>query len=541
MTTMTTAAKTKASDTGVLVSARLSDPHKVAESEAQLRDCQHKVSTVLTRLYAKPEHGGHPFLFAISASKNHELATELPGLGIPFTTAATDGRKYYWNPVFLSKLTVDQATVVMLHESFHVIFFHFSRMVSLANKQVVNWAMDYVVNSAIMKDHTDLGRKGALFGTEAEPGELGAPLKLQDLLDAIDGKKPFPSHRVCFADESLYGRDPVSIYREIMDHYEKSPNKCPTCGGLSKKGKGQGQGQQGQGQQPGQGQGQGQGKGQQPGQGSGQGQGDCNGGCQPGQGQGGGWSCKCPDCGGMPALDSMDAHVASTVSKEDVIADLMKARNTVKAMGRGKMPSAAEEMLTELDKPVLKFTDIVRSSCQKKVRDAGRNNDWTRLRRRFLVTEPMMVLPQRHTHKANVLVMLDTSGSMGAKDMSYGLGQLKCLGETEVTIVPCDAKPYWEAAVKIEKAADMKPQDVKIKGRGGTVFEEFFRDFEKELGRRRMDASRPDCIVILTDGDCGTINPRLKPRSDVVWVLTRDHQSFNPTFGRVCPLRHERM
>jgi hypothetical protein len=109
---------------------------------------------------------------------------------------------------------------------------------------------------------------------------------------------------------------------------------------------------------------------------------------------------KCPDCGGMGALDSMDIHMPTSVTKEEVIADLMKARNTVKAMGRGKMPSAAEEILTELDKPVLKFTDIVRNSCQKKVRDAGRNNDWTRVRKRFLVTDPEMILPQRHTHKA---------------------------------------------------------------------------------------------------------------------------------------------
>lgn len=527
---MTTAARAKTST--ITVSTRLSDPGKVAENDAELRACQEKVSTVLTRLYAKPEHGGHPFLFALAAAKDHELATELPGLGMPFTTAATDGKKYWWNPKFLMKLTVDQATVVMLHESFHVVFFHPTRMLSLPNKYVVNMAVDYVVNGVIMQDHKDLGRKGTLFGTDSEPGELGAPLKFQDLLDAIDGKKDFPKHRVCFADETLYGRDPVSIYREIMEHVEKSPNKCPSCGGLTGKKKGQGQ-QQGKGQQPGQGQG------KQPGQGQGQGQGDCSGSCQPGQGQGGG-SCKCPDCGGMGALDSMDIHVPTSVTKEEVIADLMKARNTVKAMGRGKMPSAAEEILTELDKPVLKFTDIVRSSCQKKVRDAGRNNDWTRVRKRFLVTDPEMILPQRHTHKANVLVMLDTSGSVGAKDMAYGLGQLKCLGETEVTVVPCDAKPYWDAAVKIEKAGDMKPKDIKIKGRGGTVFDEFFSDFERELKKRRL-GSRFDCIVMLTDGDCGTIPMKLKPRCDVVWVLTRDYKSFTPTFGRVAPLRNERM
>jgi hypothetical protein len=249
------------------MNSRLSDPQKVAESEAELKACQEKVSTVLTRLYAKPEHGGHPFLFALSASKDHELATELPGLGMPFTTAATDGKKYWWNPKFLMKLTVDQATVVMLHESFHVVFFHPTRMLSLTNKYVVNMAVDYVVNGVIMQDHKDLNRKGVLFGTDAEPGELGAPLKFQDLLDAIDGKRDFPKHRVCFADEALYGRDPVSIYREIMEHVEKSPNKCPSCGGLTGKKKGQpGQGQQGKGQ----------GQGQQ-----GQGQGDCG---QPSQG-----------------------------------------------------------------------------------------------------------------------------------------------------------------------------------------------------------------------------------------------------------------
>lgn len=501
-----------------MIGTRLTDPRaawKAAqEKQKELREkgeknipellpmqelCE-KIESTMTRMFRQPQNGGNPFLFALTAPKEHELAMELPGCQ-EFSTAATDGKKFYWNPFFLSKMDRDELPIVMEHEGYHVIFFHPTRMTS-ADPDVRNWAMDYVVNSFIEKDHKDQGRKNKLWG-----GNLGQPWSLQMLLDYIDAKTEKPTGDLIFADVSLYGRPPEAIYNEIMEHLEKSPRRCPECGALSinpKTGK--------------------------PTKGPCANRPDCE-----HQGQ-----C-CPHCGaelngkgsgvgdGMPS--PLDSHIDSKASKQEVQSDVARAAQTAQQM-RGTVPSHIEDFLGELMQPSLKFTDLIRSSMMKKIQDAGMINDWKHFRRRYLVGgkgRMRQYLPKRHTHRPRYLAGLDTSGSMSEQDMVFGVSQLQALGNSEGLVVPMDAEPHWDAATPIENAGDLK--SVKIKGRGGTVFDDFFRDFAKKVGKEW------DCIIILTDGDCGNIPIELKPPIDVVWVLTRNHRDFKPTFGRVAPLR----
>lgn len=512
----------------ITIGSRLSDPDQVGGD--RMEGLKSKISTVLTRLFAKPENGGHPFLFALAAAKDHQLKLKIPGLHMPFKTAATDGKKFFWNPDFLFSLNEDQATVVMLHESFHVCFYHCSRMMAMENKRVANWAVDYVVNGVIWQDHKTTNRKADLWGTAKDPGPLGSPLSLSDLLAAIAGKQDIPDGLHCFADETLYGRSPESIYDEIMAAMEKSPNKCKSCGSVSmgkKKDRGAGKkGEKQQGKGPGKGE-----KGEKQ-EGDGEGEGEHSHG-EDGEGCGGEGGEACPDCGSKGDMDSMDSHITPVIDKAEIMSELMRAASTVKAMGRGSVPGAVEEALEHLMKPQLKFTDIIRSACARKVADAGLNNDWTRLRRRYLVTNPRQYLPRRHTHTARWLAMIDTSGSMQADDIQYGISQLQCLGDTEGFVVPCDAAVAWDKVTEIKKATDLR--GVKIVGRGGTVFDDFFANYKNKLG------SDFDCIIVLTDGDCGTIPMNLRPKCDVVWVLTRPKTDYKPSFGRVAPLRQSRM
>ena len=209
-----------------MIGSRLSDPKRVAESAGKLHVMQEKVSSCMTRLFRKPENGGNPFLFAFAAPKPHELVVEGPG-GQKIDTAATDGRKYYWNPDFLEKLTPDELAVVMQHEGYHVIFFHPRRGRGKMHK-VWNISVDFVVNACIWDDHDKTHRKGELFG-----GNIGEALSFKDLISFIDGKQELPKGDFCFADKSLHGRSPESLYDEIIDHWNKSPRKCPKCGSLS--------------------------------------------------------------------------------------------------------------------------------------------------------------------------------------------------------------------------------------------------------------------------------------------------------------------
>jgi predicted metal-dependent peptidase len=459
---------------------------KKAAKDLKMNDLQEKVSSCMTRLFRKPENGGNPFLFALSAPKPHELAINLGGQ--PIDTAATDGRKFYWNPVFLAMMTTDEIATVMQHEGYHVVFFHPKRGVG-KNHQIWNIAVDYVVNACILSDQEKTHRKGTLFG-----GNIGEPLPLKDLLAYIDGKQDLPKGDFCYADKSLFGRSPESIYDEVIDHLNKSPRKCPTCGALSLDPKGK----------------------------------------KPPKGKLSPDDDKCPTCGSpFDRLGSMDSHIDCDMTKQEVEADVMRAADQAVQM-RGSVPSEIEGMLGELKKPTLKFTDIVRSALLKKVQDMGLNNDWKRLRRRPMCTDPKQYLPRRYMHKPRWLAMLDTSGSMGDDDMAYGISQLQVLGNnTEGFILPCDAQPHWEGVHKVEKATDLKR--TKVVGRGGTVFDDFFRDFPKKLG------TNFDVLIILTDGDCGVVPRKLKPKGmDVVWVITRNNTGFKPEFGRVAPLRTDR-
>lgn len=483
--------------------ARLTDPTGTVNG-SQLNALNDKLSTCFTRMFQLAENGGNPFLFALSAPKSHYLS---PDLEVP--TAATDGKSYFWHPEFLAKLDYDEVPIVMMHESLHTAFFHPERMTSAQPRQR-NWAMDYVVNGVIWHDHEKTKRKTKLWG-----GNLGDPIPLQELLDHIDGnieafgKDEGPR---IFADKDIINRSPESIYDEIMAHWDKSPRKCPTCGALSmdpktKKPK------------------------------------------PPGPCRNRGPSCNhkgmcCPTCGspvsaggdgygdGMPM--PLDAHIEAKVSKQEAKADLLRAATQAKTSMRGTVPGEIEDELGELMKPTIKFTDLIRSACMKKAREDGLKNDWKRLRRRWLAATPRQYLPRRHTHRPRWLAMIDTSGSMSDADIAYGISQLQVVGNgSEGFVVPCDAGVNWDAVSAVKDLKDLKR--VKIVGRGGTVFDDFFKEFPGRLGKQF------DCVVVITDGDCGTVPAELAPRGlDVVWVLTRKQGSgWGQPFGRVVPLHTE--
>jgi predicted metal-dependent peptidase len=532
-----------------MIGSRLSDPRKIIEKELgpwldelegdeafprdrlqemrevaatiRLSDLQEKIASCMARLFRKPVNGGNPFLFAFAAPKPHELTIKYGSMNID--TAATDGRKYFWNPIFLATMSPDEVATVMQHEGYHVVFSH-PRRGKFKMPNVWNIAVDYAVNSCILHDQEKTQRKGTLFG-----GNIGTPLLYKDLLAYIDGAQELPKGVFCYADKSVYGRSPDAIYDEIIDHWNKSPRKCPVCGGLTMKlSKGQDQGQnqgKGKGQNQDQDQGQNQGKGQNQDQGQ-----DQDHGCGCGH--------KCPGCGSpFDRLGSMDCHIDSAVSRQEIEADLMRASEQATQM-RGTTPSEIEGMLSELKKPALTFTDIVRSALLRKVQDVGNNNDWKRIRRRFLNTAPKQYLPKQYIYKPRWLAALDTSGSMTQSDMEYGISQLQVLGNnTDGVVVPMDVTAKWKDAVKIDNAtASELIKKVKLTGRGGTDFNDFFAGYRKILG------SEYDVIVVLTDGYCGTVDLKYKPpqHTSVVWVLTQNNKDFVPPFGRIAHLRVDR-
>lgn len=463
---------------------RLQDPRNLV-SGAKLKELQDKLSECLARMARSTEKKGNPFFFSLAATKYHYLENA-EGLGVKnWATAATDGISYFWCPEFLDKLDVNQIKIVQIHESMHVICRHVDRF---EGKKIHLWrlATDFFVNASI---ENDLKNHGVYItkNNNEHPiwnGELGKPISLQELLDRMKkyhedpksfilNEKVNKNEKRCCADITLVGLSADDIYNKLYEQFKKYPPP-------------------------------------------------------PGNGYG-----EYSDEDGSPSdIEGFDEHIKIKLSKKEVLKQLLNAAESAKRM-RGTIPSEIEEELKQLQEPELSWEDFCMQSLQKVKEKNGKLNDWTSFRRRSLSIG--MYTPKKIQYNGKILVLLDTSGSVSDSDIVYLVSQLKVLeGHSGCWVVPVDAVPHWEGAVEVKKADDLKK--VKIIGRGGTIFDEFFRDYQKKMG----DKGPFDLIIVCTDGGYGTINKNLAPKCDVVWVHCNNYKPASIPFGNMAPLRKVR-
>jgi predicted metal-dependent peptidase len=488
---------------------RLSDPNKVAASPRQLKDCQDKINACLTRLFRQPIAGGNPFLFALCGPKPHQLARRLGSMELG--TAATDGKQFYWNPDFLESLSPEEVATVMSHESYHVLFFHCSPE-RAGGLDAFDWniAVDYVVNATIETEHEKSGRNQKF--PNVWTGPLGTPITLQQYIEWIDGQRDNLPQPGCFADITVFGRSPESIYEQVRKAKMNSPRRCKEhaggCGAMSI---------------------------------------DPKTGlstiAQP-------WDPNaCQKCGAKPnegqGPGSLDSHLPPSQTREETLGDMMRAADQVRATARGEVPASIEEALGRLKKPELTARDIIKMAIAQKRADAGNINDWKRFRRRpsyiytkdangKYVPQHQLYTPKKHDYLPRWVCLMDTSGSMSDEDITNGVKELQLVADVaEGWIVPCDAKPYWDKATKVTGKTSLAR--TQVVGRGGTVFEEFFRDLPKQ-----QFGDKIDLVIILTDGDCDQVPTKLMPQgADCLWIIT-NKRDFKPNFGRVAQLRPSR-
>jgi predicted metal-dependent peptidase len=490
----------------------LLDPHDMAEDD--IDELNEKLRVAKMIIARSPEKGGSPFIYAFSATKPHfledismPLYTDKDGTEHKFYSAATDGKKYMWHPEMLRRLTPREIGVVMCHETYHIVLQHTDPNRCLGkNMKVWNIAVDYVVNSMIEHDQRQSGRISSYsnYGIDNHPiwtGNLGRPLPYDELLAAVketyndwkgskksNAKKvknkkkksapkgpPKPEDIRMYCDYKQYGKSSEDIYDEIMQYVKEMDDELLQMI-LDALGAGN------------------------------------------------------PDDHSMPG----------NISRQDLLQEVLDAVAATKQLC-GTVPSAIEDHLTKLQEPKLSWQDIIRNTLQFRRQEKGRVNDWGKFKRRSvsLNIQPGMkgkqednpfYIPRKKDDFVTWLALLDTSGSMSVEDMSYGISQLKCLdGRSEGLVVCCDAQTYWDKATRISRMSDLPT--INPVGRGGTVFEDFFRDYRKMVG------SDWDVIVVMTDGGIWDIEKLIRPHCDVVWVLTNKWEEFNPPWGRVAPFR----
>lgn len=540
------------------------DQKLVAQAEEKLSQVFLELGTRYNNEHVGTGMGGDPLIFGLMYPVEHVCTLNMP-------TAATDGKRYYWNPKFVLKQSRIGLRIVCSHEAWHAIYMHPSRRGSRIPK-LWNIAVDFIVNGTVMDDFKarkmdpkemftkhlgkymtlpqyaelvmnpfkqikgfeDLKPEGETDGSV----ELPAPNEDRELtpkeLKELEKRERTP--KFYYADPDL--EDEMKRPEKIYDFLYKLLPKCPKCGRVGiyqkpkskndkgkDKGKEKGDQQQGKdkGDQPGD-----QNPGERDGQGDQPGDDGCGSGQQPGKGGGKG----CGECGGGFDIfgfgATLDDHMDTEESEEKLAKRISDAMESARKMA-GHVPAALEDELGKLTAPKITWQDIIRTRLLKARAGNGRN-DWTRFRSRPMFTG--LLVPKRKSYYAHFGCLLDTSGSMSKDDMAFGLSQLSSLDErSEGTIVPADATIYWDKATKIKKANCEELAKVKIYGRGGTKYAEFFTDYEKNIGKC-------DFLIIVTDGYLldTDIAEMKNPGIDVIWLITAC-SSFKPPFGRAFDLR----
>lgn len=454
---------------------RLTDPNNLAEDKFNV--LADKISVALTRLSRRMPTGS-PFHYAYLAPAVHELTNIIP-------TAATNGRKYYWNPSFLDSLTPDQVNSVLIHEAYHTVLFHTAR----GNTDPLwNVAVDFVVNAILLVDHNiPLAMQFTQHFTIAE---------IKNAIASGEGVEGIA------LDRTAHGRTAEEIYDELLRTAQQTKSNR-NKDGQTKAGSSDG----------------GHGK-------------SLN---EPGGSPLGSFSDE-PDTFKPKISGGFDDHgIKSEQNPQEVSDQIREALSQAAAIGGALPPGSVagllEGALIKLEKAEVDLKTMIYGMATKiQAARGGLHLDYKRPRRRSgfmpLNNGRVTMIPVRAKKPImHYAVCMDTSGSMSDHDINRTVSQLQSLNDTcRGFVVPNDTEPYWDSMAEITNTFDLTK--VRVKGRGGTDYGEFFRTY-----RNKID--KPDFLVVLTDGGV-SVPP--KPPTPIIWVVV-GCPSFSPGYGKVVNLR----
>lgn len=449
---------------------RLTDPDKLTGDKFPA--LAEKISTALTRLTQKMPVGS-PFHYAYLAPAAHELTARIP-------TAATNGRKYFWNPEFLETLTPDQVNTVLIHEAYHTVLFHTAR----GNTDPLwNVAVDFVVNAIILVDHSI--RIDAQFPEHFTIADIKAAIRSGSDVEGIA------------LDRAAHGRTAEDIYDELLRTAHQAKSSQRKCGSAGKE------------------------KGDSP---------PDNGGDEKEFSSGNSDPYSPKVSGGFD-----DHGIKNEQNAQEVSDQIREALSQAAAIGGaippGNVAGLLEGALIKLEKAEVDLKTMIYGMATKIQAARGGNHlDYKRPRRRHgfmpLGNGRVTMIPVRSKKPVmHYAVCMDTSGSMSDHDINRTVSQLQSLNDTcKGFVVPNDTEPYWENMAEITNTFDLAK--IRVKGRGGTDYGEFFRSYHHKI-------DRPDFLVVLTDG--GVSIPPIPP-TPVIWVVV-GYPGFNPGYGKVVNLR----
>lgn len=309
------------------------------------------------------------------------------------------------------------------------------------------------------------------------------------------------------------GKIAETYYMQIPD----PPNQCPICGAEEDDESGEGdegdEGQQGSGegdqesQGEGQGDGEGQGQGQKPGKGGGKGH---------KHGKGG---HKCNHGRGTPGQDELSDHGSGAggeqrpwedgepgkgknapgVNKHEAKAVRRDIATKIKnsSDGQGTLPAGWQVWAdTELQPPKVRWQDKLSAAARAAINRirGDRFTTFRRLSRTSIVNDCKVVKPSTFEVVPTVIILLDTSGSMGAGRRSR---LERGLSECEAILKMHKVKAYFmdgDANIYGGPQEVRSVRSAQVHGGGGT-------DMDLCVRAALSQKIKPDLLLLLTDGD----------------------------------------
>ncbi|MCW9089043.1 MAG: VWA-like domain-containing protein [Gammaproteobacteria bacterium] len=422
-----------------------------------MSDCETKLSAARTKLILDK-----PFLGA--------LVLRLPMIEADSDwckTVATDARAFYYNADYIDDLSVDQTQFVLAHEALHCALSHFARR---QHRDKYRWdlACDLAINPLLIAD----GLKpvpDALFLPQFE--EMTAE-EIYPCLDEHEDLSPHDDHLYDEDNQSGGGRQGAGGQHDSSEkgseggdqQQKKSPDNKGGCGDAEKQEQTK----------------------QEPGEGEQQQQ-------QPRDGDGSGQGAKQPPPLSKEEMDNLSVQWQQRM-----------AGAAQQAMQAGKLSGPLRRIIDHLLQPQLPWRMLLARYLNATARD---DYNYSRPSRR----EGDFIMPSLKSHELDVVVALDTSGSVTDKEMTEFVSEVNALKgqiRARVTLLVCDSGLLGDGwAYEPWEEFDL-PQE--FKGGGSTDFRPVFDWVQREN-------RRPDVLVYFTDAQ-GHF-PEREPPYPTVWLI----------------------
>lgn len=391
-------------------------------------------------------------------------------------TTATDARKFYYNPEYIDSLSMSQTQFMLAHEALHCALSHFARR---QHRIQHRWdlACDYAINPLLLED--GLTPPG---NCHVMPQYLGMTAEeIYPLIDENDQTETVDQHLFDQDNQSGGGQQ-----GDAPDKPETEQTQAGRGGDNSEREDSNGQEGETPPEQPSPDR---QGQGAQPMEtqspSSGQQEEDTD-----------------RDARGDPCPPPLGNDERETL---EVQWQQRLAGAAQQAMQAGKMGGSMARLIDHLLQPRLPWRMLLARYMTAMARD---DFSYMRPSRR----EGDAILPSLKSSQVEIVVAVDTSGSIRANEMDEFLSEVSALKgqmRARVTLLACDTILSDGAPWVFEPWEEFRCP-AKIRGGGGTDFRPVF-DWLDEQGQR------PELLVYFTDAQ-GQF-PRYEPGFPVIWLV----------------------